>query len=181
MDSRSFTIFCTEESDLATLAEPLNRLLRRDTPWTWGAREQQAFEALKDELGKEHVLAHFDPTIPVGMACDASNVGIGAVLFHRYPDGSERPISNVSKTLNDTQRRYSQVHKEALAVIFGLKKFHQFLYGRKFILVTDHKPLLALFGPTTGTPAMAANRLARWALMLSQYNYSIEYQCCILK
>ena len=162
--------------DLATLAEPLNRLLRRDTPWTWGAREQQAFEALKDELGKEHVLAHFDPTIPVGMACDASNVGIGAVLFHRYPDGSERPISNVSKTLNDTQRRYSQVHKEALAVIFGLKKFHQFLYGRKFILVTDHKPLLALFGPTTGTPAMAANRLARWALMLSQYDYSIEYR-----
>ena len=121
-------------------------------------------------------MVHFDPTLPVGISCDASDVGIGAVLFHRYPDGSERPISNVSKTLTPAQRRYSQVHKEALAVIFGLKKFHQFLYGRKFILVTDHKPLLALFSPTSGTPAMAANRLARWALMLSQYDYSIEYR-----
>ena len=162
--------------NLATLTEPLNRLLRKDTPWTWGAREQQAFQALKDELGKDHVLVHFDPTLPVGISCDASNVGIGVVLFHRYPDGSERPICNVSKTLTPTQRRYSQVHKEALAVVFGLKKFHQFLYGRKFVLVTDHKPLLALFGPTNGTPAMAANRLARWALMLSQYEYSIEYR-----
>ena len=86
-------------------------------------------------------------------------------LFHRYPDGNERPISNASKTLTPSQRRYSQIQKEALVVVFGLKRFHQFLYGRKFILVTDHKPLLTLFNPSSGTPAMAANRLARWALM----------------
>ena len=162
--------------NLATLSEPLNNLLRKQTPWEWNAQEQEAFQALKDELGKDHVLTHFDPALQVGIACDASNVGIGVVLFHRYPDGSERPIFNVSKTLTPTQRRYSQIHKEALAVIFGLKKFHQFLYGRKFVLVTDHKPLLALFNPSSGTPAMAANRLARWALMLSQYEYSIEYR-----
>ena len=162
--------------NLATLAEPLNRLLRKQTPWVWNEQEQEAFQALKEELGKDPVLAHFDPALQVGIACDASNVGIGVVLFHRYPDGRERPISNVSKTLTPTQRRYSQIHKEALAVIFGLKKFHQFLYGRKFILVTDHKPLLSLFNPSSGTPAMAANRLARWALMLSQYDYSIEYR-----
>ena len=80
----------------------------------------------------------------MGIACDASNVGIGAVLFNCYPDGSERPISNVSKTLTPTQHCYSQIHKEALAVVFGLKRFHQFLYGRGFVLVTDHKPLIAL-------------------------------------
>ena len=98
------------------------------------------------------------------------------MLFHRYPDASERPICNASKTLTPTQRGYSQIQKEALAIIFALSKFHQFLYGRPFILVIDHKPLLALFGPTKATPALAANRLAQWALMLSQYQYTIEYR-----
>ena len=122
------------------------------------------------------MLAHFNTSLPVGMACDASEVGIGAVLFHRYPDGSERPISNVSKTLTSTQRKYNQIQKEALAIVFALKKFHHFLYGRKFVFVTDHKPLLALFGPTKETPALAANRLTRWALMLNQYEYTVEYR-----
>ena len=106
------------------------------------------------------VLAHFDPTLPIGISCDASEVGLGVVLFHRYQDGSERPIANTSKTLTETQHHYSEIQKEALAIVFALNKFHQFLYGRKFILVTDHKPLLALFGPSKATPALAANRLA---------------------
>ena len=117
-----------------------------------------------------------DPSLPVGISCDASEVGLGAVLFHRYPDGSERPIANTSKTLTSTQRRYSQIPKEALAIIFALNKFHQFLYGRSFILVMDHKPLIVLFGPTKATPALAANRLAQWALTLSQYQYTIVYR-----
>ena len=103
--------------NLATLSEPLNRLLRKETPWTWSAREQGAFQTLKDELGKDHVLVHFDPALQVGISCDTSNIGIGVVLSHRYPDGSERPISNVSKTLTPSQRRYSQIQKEALAVV----------------------------------------------------------------
>ena len=78
--------------------------------------------------------------------------------------------------MTETQRKYSQVHKEALSVIFGLKKFHLFLFGRKFILVADHKPLLTLFSPSKGTSAVAANRLARWVLTLSQYDYTIEYR-----
>ena len=82
------------------------------------------------------VLAHFDSSVPIGISCDASEVGVGAVLFHHYADGSERPILNVSKTLTDCQRNYSQIQKEALAIIYALRKFHQFLYGRKFILVT---------------------------------------------
>ena len=63
-----------------------------------------------------------------------------------------------------------------MAIVYGLDKFHQFLYGRTFILVTDHKPLLSLFGPDKPVPALAANRLARWALTLSQYNYKIEFR-----
>ena len=162
--------------NLATLTEPLHRLTKKDTTWIWGAEEQAAFQKLKDLLCADNVLVHFDPSLPVGISCDASEVGLGAVLFHRYPDGSERPIANASKTLTTTQRRYSQIQKEALVIVFALNKFHQLLYGRSFILVTDHKPLLVLFGPTKATPALAANRLARWALTLSQYQYTIEYR-----
>ena len=78
---------------------------------------------------------------------------MGAVLFHRYSDGSERPIANIPKVLTSTQRGYSQIQKEALAIIFALNKFHQFLYGRTFILFMA---LIALFGPTKATPALVA-------------------------
>ncbi|KAG0720105.1 Transposon Tf2-6 polyprotein [Chionoecetes opilio] len=162
--------------DLATVTEPLHRLTRKDSTWKWGAEEQDSFQSLKELLSTDTVLVHFDQSTPIGISCDASNVGIGAVLFHRYSDGSERPIANVSKTLSKCQRNYSQIQKEALAIVFALKKFHQYLYGRHFVLVTDHKPLLALFGPTKATPALAVNRLARWALQLSQHDYSIEYR-----
>ena len=107
------------------------------------------------------VFAHFDPSLSMGISCDASNVGIGAVLFHRFPDGSERLVANASKTSTDARRKYSQIQKEGLSIVFALQKFHQYLYGRRFILVTDNKPFLALFEPYKATPALGANRLAR--------------------
>jgi hypothetical protein len=162
--------------NLATIAEPLHRLTKKNTSWKWGDEEQQAFQKMKELLSTEEVLVHYDPTLPLGLSCDASSVGVGAVLFHRFPDGSERPIANASKTLTKSQRNYSQIQKEALAIVYGLRKFYQFLYGRQFILVTDHKPLLALFAPNKETPILAANRLARWALLLSQFDYTIEYR-----
>ena len=149
--------------NLASMAEPLYRLTKKATPWKWEDEEQATFEQLKNVLSSDQVLVHFDPNKTLVLACDASNVGIGAVLVHRYLDGSERPIANMSKTLTAAERNYSQIYKEALSIIYGLK-FYQYLYGRRFILVTDHKPLTALSGPKKGTPLLAANRLARWAL-----------------
>jgi hypothetical protein len=162
--------------NLSAMTTPLHKLTRKGEDWRWGAEQEESFKQIKERLATDQVLAHYDPTLDIGISCDASNSGLGAVLFHRYPDGSERPVANVSKTLTNTQKKYGQIQKEALSIIFGLKKFHQFLYGRQFILVTDHRPLLALFGPTKGVPALAANRLARWALLLGQYDYSIEYR-----
>ena len=136
------------------ITEPLHKLTRKGQQGKWGKEEQEAFERLKDLLFTDNVLAHYDPSLELGLTCDASEVGIGAVLFHCYSNGSKRLIANVSKTLTDTQCRYSQIHKEALAVVFALKKFHQFLYERHFILVADHKPLLALFKPSKETPLL---------------------------
>ena len=163
-------------TDLSTISGPLYHLTEKNTKWKWDQPQEDAFKKLKQMLTDNTVLAHFDPSCPVGISCDASDAGVGAVLFHRYKDNTERPIANASKTLTATQKRYPQIQKEALSIIFALKKFHQFLYGRKFILVTDHKPLISMFGPNTATPVLAANRLARWSLMLSQYNYTIEYR-----
>ena len=144
----------------ASVAEPLYRLTRKGHRWAWGSEEKAAFRRLKELLSTANVLTHFDPSLPLGVACDASAVGIGATLFHHYSDRSERPIANISKTLTASQRNYSQIQKEALAIIYALKKFYQYLYGRKFILVTDHQPLVAMFGPNKPTPALIANRLS---------------------
>ena len=91
------------------------------------------------------------------------------------PDGIERPIAFSSRTLSKAERNYAQIEKEALSIIFGVRKFHQFLYGHHFVLVTDHKPLTAIFGPTASIPPLAAARMHRWALYLSAYSYSLEY------
>ena len=79
--------------------------------------DQTCFEKIK-------VLADFDPDIPISLACDASAVGIGAVIYHKYEDGTERPIAYASKTLSSSEKNYSQIEREALSIIFGVKKFH---------------------------------------------------------
>lgn len=162
--------------DLATIAEPLYRLTNKNITWSWNKIQEDAFLQLKKTLTSNVILAHYDPKLPIGISCDASGVGVGVVLFHRYEDGSERPIAYASKVLTRSQKNYAQIHKEALSIIYGLNKFHQFLYGRKLVIVTDHKPLLVIFNNKGCNNILVANRLARWAIILNNYDYEIEYR-----
>ena len=137
---------------------------------------RRLFNKAKDKLVDAPVLAHYDATKKLKLATDASSYGIGAVISHTYDDGSERLIAYVSRTLSNAEKNYAQIDKEALAIIFGIQKFHAYLYGRKVVLVTDHKPLVSLFGPKKAIPPLAAARLQRWAITLSAYSYDIEYK-----
>ena len=162
--------------NLSTILHPLNDLLKADRKWEWTQDCSKAFTLAKEQLSSDKVLTHYDPKMPLNLATDASAYGIGAVVSHVFPDGSERPIAFASRTLSPSERNYAQIEKEALSLVFGVKKFHQYLYGRHFNLITDHKPLTAILGPKKGVPSLAAARMQRWALLLSAYTYSISYK-----
>ncbi|XP_033761200.1 uncharacterized protein LOC117342978 [Pecten maximus] len=91
-------------------------------------------------------------------------------------DGSERPIAFASRSLSKSERNYSQIDKEALGIVWGVKKFYQYLYGRLFILLTDHQPLTSIFHPEKGIPMTTAARLQRYALFLAGFQYDIKYK-----
>nr|XP_034837060.1 uncharacterized protein K02A2.6-like [Maniola hyperantus] len=160
--------------NLSTMLYPLHALLKK-CRWNWDSRCASAFNAAKNALLGKRVLAHYEEGRPLVLSVDSSAYGIGAVLAHRYSDGQERPVSCVSRTLNEAERKYSQLDKEALAIYFGIIKHHQFLLGRHFTLKTDHKPLTFIFGNKNGIPQTAASRLQRWAVRLAGYDFSIEF------
>ena len=147
--------------NLATTAAPLYNLLKKNARWMWGKAEKAAFKRVKDLLQSSDLLMHFNPEEPLILACDASPNGLGAVLSHRMQDGSERPIAFASRTLAPTEKKYSQLDKEALSIIFGVKRFHQYLYGRQFITHSDHKPLMHIFDEAKAVPLTASAQIQR--------------------
>ena len=162
--------------NLATTLSPLYSLLQKNKRWSWGQSQTEAFDAVKKLLLSSRVLVHFDDSLPLVLSCDASPYGIGAVLSHIMPNGDERPVSFASRTLTETEKKYAQLEKEALAIVYGVRKFHQYLYGRKFELRTDHKPLVYIFNPGKPISAMASGRIQRWALTLGAHQYTIKFQ-----
>lgn len=161
---------------MATITAPLYKLLQKDVPWQWTDEQQEAFTNLKSKLSDSPILMTYDSRLKLKLACDASSFGVGAVLSHVLEDNSERPIGYASRSLNKHERMYSQLDKEGVGIIFGIKKFHQYLYGRHFTLETDNKALSRIFDSKRAIPTLAAARLIRWSVMLCAYDYDIQFR-----
>lgn len=155
--------------------KPLYNLLQKNQPWHWSQTEEKCFQESKRWLTHESVLTFYDPSKPLGLVADASAYGVGAVLFH-VVDGHEKPIAYASRTLSKAEIGYSHLEKEALAVVFGIKRFHKYIFGREFTIYSDHLPLKGLLGHDKPIPASAAARMQRWMLLLAAYRYTWQYR-----
>ncbi|XP_049283943.1 uncharacterized protein K02A2.6-like isoform X1 [Anopheles funestus] len=159
--------------NLSAQLYPLHALLKKNTKFNWDSKCEEVFQETKQMLINHKVLEPYDPSKPIVLAVDASPYGVGAVLSHVI-NKIEKPIAFASATLTEAQKNYAHVHKEALAVMFGVNKFHKYIFGFKFKLVTDNSGVKEIFNPTRGTSSIAMARLQRWALTLSNYDYVIE-------
>ncbi|CAB3220156.1 unnamed protein product [Arctia plantaginis] len=136
--------------NLSTLTEPIRQLLRQKVHKNanitafWHNPQAEAFAKLKDCLSKIPTLGYYDPKDRTQVFADASPVGLGAVLI-QYDNNEPRIIAFGNKSLSDVEKRYCQTEKEALALVWAIEHFHIYLYGKKFELVTDHKPLEVIF------------------------------------
>ena len=148
--------------------------LEKSTTWKWTQRQNTAFLTAKSLLMSNKLLVHYDSSKALFLTCDSSSYGLGAVL-EQGVDGDLRPICYASRTLSSAEKNYCQTEKEALAIVWGISKFHKYLYGRYFEVRTDHKPVLGLLGEAKAIPVMASGRIIRWALQLAAYQYKLVY------
>lgn len=156
---------------IATITEPLRKLTRQNNSFEWGEEQQQAFDQLKNYLTKASTLGYFDVSDRTQIYADASPVGLGAVLI-QFKNSEPRVISYASRSLTATERRYAQTEKEALALVWSVERFHFYIFGKEFELVTDHKPLEVIFGPR----AKPCARIERWVLRIQSYKYKVIYK-----
>lgn len=146
----------------------LNKLCCKNTPFIWTEDCEKSFQVLKKSLIKPPVLQYpnFAKTNEFLLQTDASGSAIGSVLCNN--DG--RPVAYASRTLNKAEKNYPTIEKELLAIVWSVKYFRPYLYGRKFKIQTDHRPLIYLFGMRD-----PSSRLLKFRLLLEEYNFTIEY------
>lgn len=161
--------------NMSTRLKPLYNLLEKNVNFFWTKDCQYCFEMSKTFLDDNKILAHYDPDKPLIVSCDASGYGVGACLS-LIENGVEKPVQFLSATLSKAQRNYANIQREALAIIFAVTKFHKYIFGRKFTLITDHQPLKFIFDPNKNIPMLASARIQRWSIILSAYDYVIKYR-----
>ena len=116
--------------NLLTRLAPLYKLLSKKKPWEWTSAQGKMFNESKELLMSLQLLVHYDSKHLLLLACNISAYSIGVVLAHQIPDGLEKPIGHSSCTLNSTEQNYSQFEKEGLSLVFGIKQFYSYLFGR---------------------------------------------------
>lgn len=156
--------------NLSELTSPMRQLLSKDAEFRWDTPQEEAFQRVKAVITQEPgpVLTFFDPKKQVTLQVDSSKNGLGAVLLQ-----DERPVCFASKSLTQTEVNYAQIEKELYAILFGCKRFHDYTYGRRFTVETDHKPLLAVFKKNLHS---APPRLQRMLLQLQSYDIDLTYR-----
>ena len=149
------------------IADPLQNLLPKEASFSWGQEQESSFVSLRNSLSEDSFLIHPDNSSHFYVATDASDVGMGAVLLQKR-DGELRPIQFASKRFSPSQRKYSAPQRECLAMIWGIERFHYYLYGRKFTLLTDHDSLKWL------KSLKSSNKMFfRWTLRLNEYDFNV--------
>jgi len=170
-----FSYFRENIPNFAAIAKPLTDLTAKGIPnkIPWGAREQAAFDALKQALirATEERLSIIDMSKPFNVLVDASDHTVSGVLTQTDVEGVERPIAFCSNKLNDTQRRWATVEKEAFAALSALRKYRHWVFGAKVVVYSDHNPLTFL---TESAPKSA--KLMRWALALQEFDVEFRYR-----
>ena len=157
---------------LSDLGQPLRALLSPKTAWVWGPDQEKAFSLLKEELVKPTLLALYDPQVRTKISADASSFGLGAVLLQQFDTGW-RPVAYASRTMSETETRYAQIEKEALAVTWACEKFSDYILGRFFLIESDHKPLIPLLN-TKSLNALPP-RILRFRLRLDRFMYTVHH------
>ena len=161
--------------NFATIASSLYDLTKKGAQFTWSASTREAFNTLKSEVAANVILNKIDGEAKLIVEVDASPVGVGAVLLQQHKNKSVSTISFASRKLNSCEQKYAQIDREGLSVVFALNKFAKFLLGRKFVLRTDHRPLIYIFNPDKPITQIANARLIRWSILLSSFDYAIEH------
>uniref|UniRef100_A0A3B3CEF0 Gypsy retrotransposon integrase-like protein 1 n=1 Tax=Oryzias melastigma TaxID=30732 RepID=A0A3B3CEF0_ORYME len=157
---------------LAERDKPLRDLLSKKNHWVWDVDQAQAFKDLKDSLSSPPVLVMYDPNRDSKVSADASSYGLGSVLLQKW-ENDWRPVAYISRALTQTEQRYAQIEKEALALTWACERFRNFLIGKHFQMETDHKPLLSLLG-SQQLDALPP-RIQRFKMRLMRYSYSISH------
>ena len=154
---------------LSEITTPLRELTKNDNEFQWDEQVHgAALEETKKILSTTPVLKYFDPSATPTLQCDASMHGLGACLMQ---DG--HPVAYASRSLTPTEVQYAQIEKELLAIVFGMEKFETYLYGRKVLVESDHKPLEAIFKKSL---LNAPKRLQRMLLRLQRYEFEVSYK-----
>lgn len=154
--------------NLSNLNSPLRELTRSDTVFEWTDRHMKSFNNLKNILTDKPVLQYYDVNKPVVISVDSSKDGVGAVLLQ-----NNLPCAYASRALTEVQQRYAQIEKELNAILFGCEIFFEYVYGREFVVETDHKPLISIFKkPLIKCPA----RLQRMLIRLQKYDFKVVYK-----
>ncbi|UYV64657.1 K02A2.6-like, partial [Cordylochernes scorpioides] len=158
--------------NLAEIAHPMNKLLSKKEEWIWGDDQDRAFDQIKKNLTSAPGLALYDPSLPITVSADASSFGLGAVIW-QTKDGLRQVIAYASRTLSETEKRYAQIEKEALAITWACEKFKQYIQGLVITLETDHKPLVPIF--TSKNIDDLTPRIQRLRLRIMRYSYKIVH------